>query len=145
MKACISLTGPFDFAEAFDRAPGLTRAAFIARSFTADEAAARAVAERMSLAGVAQRITCPLYIVGGRLDRVIPPDHAERLAGRRAGRWCSNMVEDGGHVANNRPYKYRPQSPTGCGTLAGYGPGHPRLLAAEARKVGQTCERLHEL
>ena len=31
VRACIALTGPFDFAEAFARAPGLTRAAFVAR------------------------------------------------------------------------------------------------------------------
>jgi 2,6-dihydroxypseudooxynicotine hydrolase len=110
VKACISLTGPFDFAEAFDRAPALTRAAFTARTFSADEAAARAVAERMSLAGVAGRITCPLYVVGGRLDRVIPPEHAERLAREAGGETVLNMVADGTHVVNNRPYRYRPQS-----------------------------------
>jgi 2,6-dihydroxypseudooxynicotine hydrolase len=110
LRACVTLTGPFDFAEAFDRAPGLTRAAFVARSFSPDEAAARRVAERMSLEGVAQRIVCPIHIVGGALDRVIPPDHAERLAAAVRGPVTLNMVADGGHVANNRPYKYRARS-----------------------------------
>lgn len=110
LRACISLTGPFDFAEAFAQAPGLTRAAFVARSFSDSDDAAMEVAGRMNLEGVAQRITCPLYIVGGRLDRVIPPDHPERLARAASGEVTLNMVEDGGHVANNRPYKYRSQS-----------------------------------
>ena len=110
IKACVSLTGPFDFAEAFDRAPGLTRAAFIARSGARDEAGARAVAARMSLRDVAGRITCPTYVVGGRLDRVIPPEHAEALADAVSGPVTLNMIEDGGHVANNRPYAYRPQA-----------------------------------
>ena len=109
LKACVSLTGPFDFLEAFDRAPGLTRSAFIARSGSASEDEAREVAAQMSLAGVAERIRCPLYVVGGRLDRVIPPDHAERLAREAQGEGVLNMVEDGGHVANNRPYAYRTQ------------------------------------
>lgn len=110
IRACISLTGPFDFAEAFTRAPGLTRAAFVARCHAADEDAALRVAERMNLAEVAERIRCPIYVVGGRLDRVVPPEHAERLAASVTGPATLNMVEDGTHVVNNRPYKYRPQS-----------------------------------
>ncbi len=110
LRACVSLTGPFDFAEAFDRAPPLTRAAFVARSHAGSEEAARKVAERMDLSGCAGLIRCPTYVVGGRLDRVIPPDHAERLAAAVRGEVVLNMVEDGGHVANNRPYKYRTQA-----------------------------------
>jgi len=109
VRACVSLTGPFDFSEALERAPGLTQAAFVARTRTGNEEAARVVARRMSLAGVAERIACPVYIVGGALDRVIPPDHAQRLASAVAGPVTLNMVADGGHVANNRPYKYRTQ------------------------------------
>lgn len=109
VKACVSLTGPFDFAEAFDRAPGLTQAAVIARTRAGDETGARAVVRRMSLADVAHRITCPIYIVAGALDRVIPPDHPERLAAAVSGPVTLNIVADGGHVANNRPYKYRTQ------------------------------------
>lgn len=110
IRACISLTGPFDFAEAFDQAPPLTRAAFAARCFATSKDEARAVAARMTLAEAAPLITCPIYIVGGRLDRVLPPDHAARLAEAVAGPVTLNMVEDGTHVVNNRPYKYRMQS-----------------------------------
>ena len=110
VRACVSLTGPFDFAEAFASAPELTRAAFVARCHAADDSAAMLVAQRMSLGDVAQRIKCPIYIVGGALDRVIPPDHPQRLAQSVSGPVVLNMVEDGGHVSNNRPYKYRPQS-----------------------------------
>lgn len=110
VRACISLTGPFDFSEAFSRAPDLTRAAFVARCHAEDEAGAMKIAERMSLEGVASLVTCPTYIVGGALDRVIPPDHPHRLAEAVKGPVVLNMVEDGTHVVNNRPYKYRPSS-----------------------------------
>ncbi len=110
VRACISLTGPFDFFEAFLHAPGLTRAAFVARSHSSDEHAAAVVARRMNLAEVAHRIECPTYIVGGALDRVIPPGHADRLANAVSGPVVLNMVEDGTHVVNNRPYRYRPDS-----------------------------------
>jgi len=109
IRACISLTGPFDFAEAFDRAPPLTRAAFSARAFCTTEDEARKVAARMTLVEAAPRITCPLHVVGGALDRVLPPDHAARLAQSASGPVTLTMIPDGTHVANNRPYKYRPQ------------------------------------
>lgn len=125
--ACISLTGPFDFAEAFDRAPALTRAAFIARCHAADAAAARRVASRMTLAEAGPRITCPLHIVAGARDRVLPPDHPERLAAVAAGPVELNRVEDGGHVANDRPYKYRARAAdwmaARLGVTRGRGPG----------------------
>jgi len=109
IKACISLTGPFDFAEAFDRAPPLTRNAFIARSFSDSPEAARDVAARMTLVEAAPLIRCPLHVVGGALDRVLPPEHAERLANSASGPTVLTMIPDGTHVANNRPYKYRPR------------------------------------
>lgn len=110
IRACVSLTGPFNFSEAFSRAPGLTRAAFAARSHSSDDAAAEQAAGRLNLGEVARQITCPIYIVGGALDRVIPPDHASKLAAAVSGPATLNMVEDGTHVVNNRPYKYRPAS-----------------------------------
>ena len=58
----------------------------------------------------ASKISCPIYIVGGALDRVIPPDHAKKLADAVSGEVILNMVSDGTHVVNNRPYKYRPES-----------------------------------
>lgn len=108
VKALVALTGPFDFAEALATAPALTREAFAARSFARSEDEALAVARRMDLGPVAARIRCPVHVVGGRLDRVIPAEHAERLACAVAGPATLTMVEDGTHVANNRPYRYRP-------------------------------------
>ena len=64
----------------------------------------------MDLSLAASKISCPIYIVGGALDRVIPPDHAKKLADAVSGEVILNMVSDGTHVVNNRPYKYRPES-----------------------------------
>ncbi len=110
VRACIALTGPSDFSVAFMHTPDLTRAAFIARSHSSDEHAAADVARQMSLVEVAHQIECPAYNVGGTLDRVIQPDHAERLADAVSGPAVLNMIEDGTHVVNNRSYRYRPSS-----------------------------------
>jgi len=110
VKACIALSGPYDFGECWDGLAGLTRAAFRARSHAADEDEARAKAATLTLRGAASRIRCPLFVVAGKLDRLIPWQHAERLAREAAGPVEFLAIEDGNHVANNRGYRYRPQS-----------------------------------
>ena len=110
IKACISLTGPYNLMDCFDSLPELTKTAFIHRSACRDEAKAKKVASRFSLEGIAEKITCPLYVVAGKLDRVIPHEQALKIAEKASGEVVLNLVEDGGHVANNRAYKYRTQS-----------------------------------
>ena len=72
--------------------------------------APRAFSKRMTLAACASNIKCPLYIVGGGLDRLVPPEESEKMAKAASGPVVMNMIEDGTHVANNRIYKYRTQS-----------------------------------
>jgi dipeptidyl aminopeptidase/acylaminoacyl peptidase len=110
VKACIALSGPFDLLDAWDGLPELTREAFRVRSHCATQADAKRNAATLSLAEVASRIACPLFVVAGKQDRVVPWQHAERLAREAKGSVELVMVEDGGHVANNRPYRWRLQS-----------------------------------
>jgi fermentation-respiration switch protein FrsA (DUF1100 family) len=46
----------------------------------------------------------------GKLDRLIPWTHAERLVKEAKGPAELLLIEDGNHVVSNRPYRYRPQS-----------------------------------
>ena len=110
IKACVALTGPFDLAEIWHDLPGLTRETFVARSRAGSAEAAFAVAQRMTLKDCAHDIACPLHIVAGALDRVIPAEHAHRLAAAASGPVTMTHVADGSHVVNNRPYSYRPQT-----------------------------------
>ena len=110
ISACISLTGPFNWKNVYDRIPGLTKEAFIYRSKCENDDEAREFANRMDLSECAKNITCPLYIVGGGLDRVVPPEESKLLAEAVKGDVTYNFIEDGSHVANNRIYKYRNQS-----------------------------------
>jgi len=110
LKACIALSGPYDWAEAWDGLPPLTREAFRVRSHKKTAEEARAHAATLTLRGVAQRIKCPLYVVAGKLDRIVPWQHAERLAKEAAGPVEFLLVEDGNHVVNNRGYRYRTQT-----------------------------------
>ena len=110
VRACIALSGPYNMGSAWDGLPELTRETFRTRAHCKTQDEARNVAATLSLAGVASEITCPLYIVTGTLDRVVPWQDAERLAREARGPVDLVIIEDGNHVANNRAYKYRAQS-----------------------------------
>ena len=107
IKACIALSGPFDWDGIWDGLPDLTRETFRVRSHSKDEMQARAVAKTLTMKEAAPRITCPIFIVTGRQDRLVPASHAEQLAKAVSGPVELLIVEDGGHNANNRPYRYR--------------------------------------
>ena len=109
VKAAISLAGWCSIASHYDRAPLLTREAFVARLHVRDEAEARAALGQFDLNGLMQKVRCPLLVIMGRQDRVVPPVEAERMAAMAGGDTELWMFEDGNHVCNNIPYKYRPQ------------------------------------
>jgi 2,6-dihydroxypseudooxynicotine hydrolase len=110
LRACIALAGPYDLGEIWDGLPELTREAFRVRSHSKTQEDARRLASTLSLKGVAQHIECPLFLVAGKRDRIVPWQDAERLAKEVSGPVELLVIEDGNHVANNRPYRYRPQT-----------------------------------
>lgn len=110
IRACVSISGPFDWFEIWDRIPGLTRDAFRVRSHVDTDAQAREHARTLTLKECARNITCPLFIVAGRQDPLVPWQDGERIASEAGGPVRLLMVEDGSHNANNRPYRYRTQS-----------------------------------
>src|SRR2546429_473028 len=107
IRACIALSGPFEWKEIWGALPLLTREAFRVRSHCASEADALKNAASLSMKDAAVKIACPIFIVTGREDRLVPASHAERLAKSVSGPVELLIVEDGGHNANNRPYRYR--------------------------------------
>ena len=75
----------------------------------ADEEEALDKLQQFNLLGVAEKVECPLLVIQGRRDRLVPAEQGERIAaevGSAAELW---MFEDGNHVCNNIPYKHRPQ------------------------------------
>jgi 2,6-dihydroxypseudooxynicotine hydrolase len=110
IKACIALSGPFDWARIWDALPELTRETFRVRSHSVDQNEARRKAGELTLREAAQHIECPIFIVAGRQDRLVPASHSEELAKAVSGPVELLVVEDGGHNANNRPYRYRSRS-----------------------------------
>jgi 2,6-dihydroxypseudooxynicotine hydrolase len=110
IKACIANCGPYNWGALWNKLPDLTRAAYTVRSHSKDEAQAQQKAFELSLDGVAENIECPIFIIGAGLDRLCPPEDAQRLAAEVKGLVQLLIIEDGNHVGHNRPYSYRPQS-----------------------------------
>jgi 2,6-dihydroxypseudooxynicotine hydrolase len=110
VKACMALGGPYDFGTAWDGLPELTREAFRVRSRCKTQEEARRHAGTLTMKDAAPHITCPIYIMNGKLDRIVPWQDSERLAREVKGPVELLLIEDGNHIANNRAYRWRPHS-----------------------------------
>jgi 2,6-dihydroxypseudooxynicotine hydrolase len=107
IRAVVAIGGPYDFGDCWDGLPQLTREAFVHHSGAADDADGRRRARLLDLGPVLPRLRQPLLVVFGRLDRLIPWRHAERVAAEAPDAELV-MFEDGNHVCNNMPYRYQP-------------------------------------
>ena len=107
VTAVVAIGGPYNFGECWDILPMITRETFIHHAGAGDDAEGREKALELSLLGVTEQITQPLLVVFGKLDRLIPYQQAERLVAEVPGATLV-MYEDGNHVVNNYPFKYRP-------------------------------------
>ncbi|HEX9396052.1 MAG TPA: alpha/beta fold hydrolase [Burkholderiales bacterium] len=107
IRACIALSGPYEWDKIWDGLPELTRDTFRVRSHSKTLEEAYEKSKALTMVEAAPRITCPIFVVTGRQDRLVPASHAEQLAKSVSGPVELMIVEDGGHNANNRPYRYR--------------------------------------
>ncbi|MHB1987799.1 MAG: alpha/beta hydrolase family protein [Acidimicrobiales bacterium] len=108
VKACIALAGPYTFGENWTELPELTRAAVRYFSGSSDDEEARLFALTLSLEGRAKDITCPVLIVFGKQDRLIPWRDASRLAAEVSGPVELLMFDEGNHGCTNIAYRHRP-------------------------------------
>jgi 2,6-dihydroxypseudooxynicotine hydrolase len=108
LKACISNCGPYDWSKILPQMPKVSQEVFRVRSHSKTLAEAQKLAEQLTLERQAENIRCPLLVVFGGGDRLIPPSEGERLA--RAARGPSEFVlyPEGNHVCFNISYKFRP-------------------------------------
>ncbi|MBX5476946.1 MAG: alpha/beta fold hydrolase [Clostridia bacterium] len=109
LKAVVVCGGGYDIFGEWDALPELTRRAYQVRQWAASPEDARARSRLLTLDGVAERIRCPLLVIHGRQDRIVPWPQAQRIYDEAAGPKEIWMFEDGNHVCNNIPTKYRPQ------------------------------------
>jgi len=109
VKACIALAGPYTFGEKnWHELPALTREAVRQFSRSASDDEAQRFALTLSLEGRAEKITCPLLVVFGKKDRLIPWRDARRLAEETSGPVELLLFDDGNHGCTNILYRHGP-------------------------------------
>lgn len=108
VKATVENCGTWNMGESWDMRPSLTRAAFQYHSGAKDDAEAKTLAYGISLDGVAQKVRQPLLVIQGKLDRIVPWEHGQKIANAVGSNAEFILFENGNHVCNNIPYLYRP-------------------------------------
>lgn len=108
LVAAIALAVGYRLADYFDHVPILTREGFIHKLKARDPETARIMLQAWDLQSAVKELRCPLLLIMGRLDRVFPAGDIEEMARDAGPRAKLLMYEDGNHVCNNIPYKYRP-------------------------------------
>jgi alpha-beta hydrolase superfamily lysophospholipase len=107
VRAAAGVSGPFNFGEVWDNRPSLTKETFQHHSGASSPEEAREKAFELSLEGVAERIERPLLVVTGKNDRLVLWEESKKIADAAPNAtWV--LYEEGNHVCNNIPYKYRP-------------------------------------
>jgi len=106
VRAAVDLAGPYRWDQDWDALPSQTRTTFQTRSGAASPAQARERAAALTLTDAAARITCPLLVVHGGRDRLIPAYHAERLAREAPGAELM-LYPDGSHGVTNHAFESR--------------------------------------
>jgi len=109
LRAAIENCGPYNPGENFAQRPLISRETYIYRLKGANVEDSMQKLKQFNLQGVAEKVECPLLVIQGVRDRLVPAEQGKRIAadaGSRATLW---LFEDGNHVCNNIPYKHRPQ------------------------------------
>jgi 2,6-dihydroxypseudooxynicotine hydrolase len=107
IEAAVGISGPFNFGDCWEQMPQPTRETVMHHTGARDLDEARAKASELDLADAAPRIDQPLLLITGKLDRLIPWEQTKKIADT-APNARFVMWDEGNHVCNNIPYKYRP-------------------------------------
>jgi pimeloyl-ACP methyl ester carboxylesterase len=107
IKACVGISGPYDFASNWDAMPQQTRETVCHHTGASSMEEGREKAGELNLYDAAKLIDQPFLSITGRNDRLIPWEQSQRQAEEAPGGEFV-LYDDGNHVCNNIPWKYRP-------------------------------------
>jgi dipeptidyl aminopeptidase/acylaminoacyl peptidase len=108
VRATVSLSPVYNLGAVWSKLNPLTRMAFEVRSYSSSPAAAENRAADLTLAGFAERISTPLLVISGGLDRLFPWQDGARLVDEARGESELLLLEDGNHGCANVVYRHRP-------------------------------------
>jgi dienelactone hydrolase len=106
IKAAVESAGPYAVARHWMDLPPMSRAGYQYRTGarTAQEAIERV--RKLDLTGIAAKVTCPLLVMHGTADEVVPFSEGERIAGeaKQVTFW---RFDNANHSLSNRHYEVR--------------------------------------
>lgn len=109
VDACVGISGPFTVGPVSGRDSDLLKEQFTWATKADSLVEVDEITEEMSLRRDIHDLTVPALMVTGEQDHIIPPAQTERIAERAPGGEFV-LYEEGNHVCNNIPYKYRPRA-----------------------------------
>ena len=109
IRAVVISGGPYDYGALIRHRAPHSFATFAHNSGTTTKEETYEFASRLTLEGVLGRLTQPMVVVFGQRDRLVPWEHAVRVAKEapNADLW---LFEEGNHVCMNLSYRWRPQA-----------------------------------
>ena len=107
--ACVGISGPFTVGSVSGRSSDLLREQFQWACKTDSLVDVDETTDAMSLRDDIEDLNAPSLMVTGADDHIIPPAQTERIA-TRAENGEYVLYDNGNHVCNNIPYKYRPMA-----------------------------------
>ncbi len=107
LKAVVGIGGPFNFGACWETMPGPTRDTVMHHTGASDLDETRAKAAELDLTEAAPLVDQPLLVIAGKLDRLIPWEQTKQIADAAPNAELV-LFDEGNHVCNNIPYKYRP-------------------------------------
>ncbi len=106
VKAAVASAGPYTVTDHWDHLPPMTRAGYQYRTGASSPEDARRRVAALDLTGVAEKVACPLLVLHGTADEIVPFADGERVA-REAGNATFRPYEGGNHSLSNRHYEVR--------------------------------------
>ncbi|MBI2756784.1 MAG: alpha/beta fold hydrolase [Chloroflexi bacterium] len=106
LKAVVDNAGPYAMSEYWANLPPMTRATLQHRTGAGNPEDALQRTRQLDLSGIAERVQCPLLVIHGTADPIIPFSDAERIA-REAPNVQLMRFENGNHGCTNYLFQSR--------------------------------------
>ena len=106
IRAGVASAGPYAIADHWGHLPPMTRAGYEYRLGASSPTDALERISQFDLSGIAEKVSCPLLVLHGTADEVVPFAHGERIA-REVRNATFRKYENGNHSLSNCHFEVR--------------------------------------
>ena len=106
IRAGVASASPYTIADHWEHLPPMTRSGYEYRLGASSPTETLDRIRQLDLTGIAEKVPCPLLVLHGTADEVVPFAHGERIA-REAKNATFRKYENGNHSLSNRHFEVR--------------------------------------